>query len=206
MARRFIRPRLSDQAGNVLRGGWLNVFDTGTTNEVSVYAAATGGAPLTQPLVTDARGEVELWLADGTADVDLQWSDSGTVYKGSSSKRVQFASFTEFVSIGTTLGPPLTATINGAYEVDATAATFFILELVGDTTLTLTDVSAGSSLVVQIEQTGAFGLTWPNAVLWPNGVAPTVTQTVGALDLYVVVSEGPGVWVGLTAGTNITSI
>lgn len=97
MARRFVRPRLTDQQGNVLSGAWLRVLAAGTDTEVDVFAASAGGAALTQPRTTDARGEVECWLADGTGDVDLEWSDSGATYKGGTTKRVTFDTFSEFV-------------------------------------------------------------------------------------------------------------
>lgn len=96
MARRFIRPRLSDQQGNVLSGGWLRVLAAGTDTEVDVFAAAVGGTALAQPLSTDARGEVECWLID-SVDVDLEWSDSGATYRGGTSRRAAFSTFTEFV-------------------------------------------------------------------------------------------------------------
>lgn len=96
MARRFIRPRLSDQQGNVLSGGWLRVLAAGTDTEVDVFAAAVGGTALAQPLSTDARGEVKCWLID-SVDVDLEWSDSGATYRGGTSRRAAFSTFTEFV-------------------------------------------------------------------------------------------------------------
>ena len=96
MARRFIRPRLVDLSGNVLRGGWLRVLDPDTAAEVEVFAASAGGAPLTQPLTTDVRGEVECWLDAGTS-VDLEWSDSGATKVAATGRTVAFDTFTEFV-------------------------------------------------------------------------------------------------------------
>lgn len=95
MARRFIRPRLVDLSGNVLRDGWLRVLDPDTAAEVEVFAASAGGSALTQPLTTDVRGEVECWL-DASASVDLEWSDSGATKIAATGRTVSFATFTEF--------------------------------------------------------------------------------------------------------------
>lgn len=96
MARRFIRPRLVDLSGNVLRDGWLRVLDPDTAAEVDVFATSAGGSALTQPLTTDVRGEVECWLDAGTS-VDLEWSDSGATKIAATGRTVSFDTFTEFV-------------------------------------------------------------------------------------------------------------
>lgn len=98
MARRYIRPRLVDLSGNTLQGGWLRVLEAGTNTEVDLFAAESGGSALTQPRTTDARGEVEVWLADGTGDVDLEWSDSGETRIAATGRRITFGTFTEFTS------------------------------------------------------------------------------------------------------------
>ncbi len=98
MARRYIRPRLTDQAGNVLEGALLRVLEAGTSTTVDLYAASAGGSALSQPRSTDARGEVEVWLADGTGDIDLEWSaDPGVTTVAASGRTTTFSTFTEFV-------------------------------------------------------------------------------------------------------------
>lgn len=98
MARRYIRPRLTDQAGNVLEGALLRVLGAGTSTTVDLYAASAGGSVLSQPRSTDARGEVEVWLADGTGDIDLEWSaDPGVTTVAASGRTTTFSTFTEFV-------------------------------------------------------------------------------------------------------------
>lgn len=98
MARRYIRPRLTDQAGNVLEGALLRVLEAGTSTTVDLYAASSGGSVLSQPRSTDARGEVEAWLADGTGDIDLEWSaDPGVTTVAATGRTSTFQTFTEFV-------------------------------------------------------------------------------------------------------------
>lgn len=48
---------------------WL--YEPGTTIEVSVYAAASGGAPIAQPLEVDERGRVEGYVEFDALPVDL---------------------------------------------------------------------------------------------------------------------------------------
>lgn len=96
--RRYIRPRLTDQAGNVLEGALLRVLEAGTSTTVDLYAASAGGSVLSQPRSTDARGEVEAWLADGTGDIDLEWSaDPGVTTVAATGRTSTFQTFTEFV-------------------------------------------------------------------------------------------------------------
>lgn len=96
MARQFKRFRCKDQRGNALAGAALRVVETGTVTEVDLYAAESGGVVLAQPRVTNAQGEVEVWV-DSLAPLDAEWSDPGSVTLAHSGRSVSFATFTEYV-------------------------------------------------------------------------------------------------------------
>lgn len=96
MARRYIAPKLEDLAGNALAGAWLHVYEVGTTDEVDLFDVDAGGVALVQPRTTDRRGEVGVFLADGTGDVDIVWSDSGDVVVSATGRRSVFSEFRKF--------------------------------------------------------------------------------------------------------------
>lgn len=95
MARRFLRPSLSNKIGDVYRGARLFVYQHGTTTEIDCYDAEVGGPVLTQPLVTNAKGQVQTW-ADWSGEIDIVWTDTGNTYLPNG-QRTSFSDFTEFI-------------------------------------------------------------------------------------------------------------
>jgi len=54
-----------------------------------------------------------------------------------------------------------------------------------------------------ITQGGTRTITWPGAVKWPGGVAPTLTATAAKVDILTLVTDDGGTnWYGLVAGQN----
>jgi hypothetical protein len=89
----------------------------------------------------------------------------------------------------TTGGTIVRRTLNGSPVVitfpTATAGKSFLLELVQDAT--------GSRLV-----------TWPAAVRWPGGTAPTLTAAAGRRDVLTFVCTDGSTWLGFVGGLNFT--
>lgn len=52
----------------------------------------------------------------------------------------------------------------------------------------ISNVREGEELVLKVSQDGTGGhtLTWPSAVKWQGGTAPTLTSTASAYDTYVI--------------------
>lgn len=96
---------------------------------------------------------------------------------------------------------PTPSSSAGTLTLDLTTGNVFEVTLTENvTTLTISNWPAtgraGSfTLVIHQDGTGGWTVTWPAAVLWHNGSAPTVSAAIGATDIYSFLST--------TAGTTI---
>ena len=99
----------------------------------------------------------------------------------------------------------VTANTSTAYTINIANGTVQILTLTGNCTFTFPTATAGKSFTLLLKQdgTGSRTVTWPAAVKWPGGTAPTITSTASKLDKYVFTSDGTN-WYGSNAGQNYT--
>jgi hypothetical protein len=98
-----------------------------------------------------------------------------------------------------------TANTSTAYTIDLANGSIQILTLTGNCTFTFPTAAAGKSFIMLLKQdgTGSRTATWPSAVKWPAGTAPTITSTASKLDKYIFTSDGTN-WYGSDAGKNYT--
>jgi hypothetical protein len=98
-----------------------------------------------------------------------------------------------------------TANTSTAYTIDLLGGTVQILTLTGNCTFTFPTATAGKGFTLLLKQdgTGSRTVTWPAAVKWPSGTAPTITATASKLDKYVFTADGTN-WYGSEAGKNYT--
>jgi hypothetical protein len=80
-----------------------------------------------------------------------------------------------------------------------------ILTLTGNVTYTFPTATAGRSflLIEKQDATGSRTVTWPAAVKWPSGTAPTITSTASRSDLFGFTADGTN-WIGRVVGQNYT--
>jgi hypothetical protein len=80
-----------------------------------------------------------------------------------------------------------------------------ILTLTGNCTYTFPTATAGKSFILIQKQdgTGSRTVTWPAAVKWPGGTAPTITSTASKADKFIFTADGTN-WLGSNAGQNYT--
>jgi hypothetical protein len=109
---------------------------------------------------------------------------------------------------GTTLnsykeGTATNAAATGAINLDCSKANNFDLTLTGNLTPSFTNVPADTgvafSITLKITQdaTGSRTITWPAAVKWPSGVAPTLTTTAAKTDFIGLTTYNNGTtWYG----------
>lgn len=94
----------------------------------------------------------------------------------------------------------------GATTIDLTTANVFTMTLGGNVTFTFSGAtnSAGCAFSLYLSSgTGTRTVTWPAAVLWPGGTAPTLSSTASATDVLVFESFNGGTsWFGSLVGTN----
>lgn len=96
-----------------------------------------------------------------------------------------------------------TANTSTAYTIDLANGSVQILTLTGNCTFTFPTATAGKSFMLLLKQdaTGSRTVTWPAAVKWPSGTAPTITSTASKGDKYVFTADGT-YWWGSVAGQN----
>ncbi len=70
------------------------------------------------------------------------------------------------------------------------------LTLTASCTLTIAGTANGGTYLIKLTQGGAgsYTVTWPEAVKWPGGVAPTLTTDVGAIDVITLFSDGTNLY------------
>jgi hypothetical protein len=85
-------------SSRVIQNAAVYVYQDGTTTDVGgMWSAPTGGTALTNPLISNAQGEVEAWL-DTAQRVDLKVTDNNDLaYYSGTSQLLSFADFTEDV-------------------------------------------------------------------------------------------------------------
>jgi hypothetical protein len=100
---------------------------------------------------------------------------------------------------------PVTANTGTTYTIDITNGTFQILTLTDNCTFTFPTATSGKSFILLLKQDGTGGrtATWPAAVKWPGGTAPTITSTANRLDKFIFSADGTN-WYGSNAGQNYT--
>lgn len=98
-----------------------------------------------------------------------------------------------------------TANTGTAYTISLANGSVQILTLTGNCTFTFPTATSGQSFILLLKQdgTGSRTVTWPAAVKWPGGTAPTITATASKLDKYIFTSDGTN-WYGSNAGQNYT--
>jgi len=109
----------------------------------------------------------------------------------------------------------LVASATGNFSLNPNLFSFFEFTLTGNLNLAAFPSPGprlpggapfASHLVVAVKQGGSgnYSVTWPTAVTWPGGVAPTLSTRVGDVDFFHLVSYDRGVsWSGIqmTSGT-----
>lgn len=99
----------------------------------------------------------------------------------------------------------VTANTSTAYTIDLANGSVQILTLTGNCTYTFPTATAGRSFLLIQKQDGTGGrtVTWPAAVKWPSGTAPTITSTASRSDLFGFTADGTN-WIGRLVGQNYT--
>ena len=99
----------------------------------------------------------------------------------------------------------VTANTSTAYTISLASGTVQILTLTGNCTFTFPTATSGKSftLILKQDATGSRTATWPAAVKWPSGTAPTITSTASKSDKYIFTADGTN-WIGSNAGQNYT--
>ena len=188
------------------------LFDAGPV--LKVTKGGTGAATLTANNVILGNGtSVPLFVAPGTTGNVL--TSNGTTWASTAlsagdvtltgtqtltNKTIEAGVFTNGYT-----EEVATANTSTAYTIDLAGGSVQVLTLTGNCTFTFPTATAGKGLTILLKQdaTGSRTVTWPAAVKWPAGTAPTITATASKLDKYVFTADGTN-WYGSNAGQNYT--
>lgn len=172
----------------------LPIVQSGTTVQVSVdnlLPTDVTTADNTQTLTNKTIAYASNTLTDVAGTTATQTLTNKTIEAGTFTN-----GYTEEVA---------TANTSTAYTIDLANGSVQVLTLTGNCTFTFPTATAGKGFILLLKQdaTGSRTATWPAAVKWPAGTAPTITATASKLDKYVFTADGSN-WYGSNAGQNYT--
>ena len=91
--------------------------------------------------------------------------------------------------------------VSGATTIDVLNGNYFSATVAGITTWTFSNPLASPNacgFVIELTNGGAYAITWPVAVKWPGGTAPTLTTT-GVDVLVFITDDGGTTWRGIAS-------
>lgn len=168
------------------------LFDAGPVLKVS--KGGTGAATLTGVVI--GNGTSAFTVKTNPSGAFVGTTDTQTL----TNKTYEAGTFTNGYTEET-----VTANTSTAYTIDLANGSVQILTLTGNCTFTFPTATAGRSFTLLLRQDGTGGrtVTWPAAVRWPGGTAPTITSTASRQDKYIFTADGTN-WYGSNAGQNYT--
>ncbi len=181
------------------------LFDAGPYLKLAKGGTGAGTAANARVnLLPSYTGNGSKFLALNSGATDVQWVSGGDVTltgtQTLTNKTVEAGTFTNGYT-----EEVATANTSTAYTIDLANGSVQILTLTGNCTFTFPTATAGRSFILILKQdgTGSRTATWPAAVKWPAGTAPTITSTASKADKYVFTADGTN-WIGSNAGQNYT--
>jgi hypothetical protein len=187
---------------------------TGPTGAASTVAGPTGPTGSTGDIgptgPTGSEGPTVYPAAGMAVSTGTAWGTSKTTPTGDvvgttdtqtlTNKTVEAGTFTNGYT-----EEVATANTSTAYTIDLANGSVQILTLTGNCTFTFPTATAGQSFILLLKQDGTGGrtVTWPAAVKWPGGTAPTITSTASKMDKFVFTAADSN-WYGSVAGQSYT--
>lgn len=164
------------------------------------YNIDTSGASNGQVLAANSTGGVQ-FITPGGSNWTVDSSNTSNIYRNS------------MVGIGANTSPTSQLDINGTTVqnvavtngvMDLSTSQVFTDTVTAATTFSFTNVPASRSVTVVLHITNgaAFTLTWPAAVKWPGGTAPTLTNPGVDILVFHTVDGGTN-WRGNLFGKDI---
>ena len=176
----------------------LNTTQTLTNKTISVDDNTVSGIAASSFVLSNGSGNIDGSAAQKAIPTGtvVGTSDTQTL----TNKTIEAGTFTNGYT-----EEVATANTGTAYTISLANGSVQILTLTGNCTFTFPTATAGQSFILLLKQdgTGSRTVTWPAAVKWPAGTAPTITSTASKADKYVFTADGTN-WIGSTAGLNYT--
>ena len=163
---------------------------TGDMVQAALYASAAQLPPNGYPgSLAITLNDSQVYVLDATAG----WVKTGTPASGNVT--LNNVTLTGFLESGHYHIEPSEANAgsSGATKtIDLGNASAQKLTMTASCTLTLTNPQIGGAYVLRLVQGGAgsYTMTWPGSLKWPGGTAPTLSTTVGKVDLINLYWDG----------------
>lgn len=180
---------------------------TGLPISTGVSGLGTGVATL---LATPSSANLAAALTDETGSGAAVFGTAptlsnpvvGTQSYGDSSTKAASTAFVQ-AAIATRVDDGNSST---ADTIDFSAGNVHKSTLTGNCTYTFTAPPTGSVVILEVIQdaTGSRTVTWPAAVHWSGGTAPTLTTTANKVDIFTFYYNGT-TYFGVTSGLNYTA-
>lgn len=186
--------------------GFVTAFTLPTSDGTANYVLKTDGSG-TLGFAAAATGDVTLAGTETLTNKTIAYADNTltgvagtTATQTLTNKTIEAGTFTNGYT-----EEVATANTSTAYTIDLANGTVQILTLTGNCTYTFPTATAGKSFILIQKQdgTGSRTVTWPAAVQWPGGTAPTITSTASKADKFIFTADGTN-WLGSNAGQNYT--
>lgn len=187
----------------------LLVFDDATAAQSS---AVSGNLVAGQTLTLNGNaaagdglgGDKYLVIVTAFSNDDVNFIDlNGTLQLALSNNYYRFQNYSETIDTAlisaTVLNMDLDGGVNQTIVIDENASSVAFVNFNPDNSFTST-----VTLKVTQDGVGGWGITWPAIIKWAGGVAPTLTATANAVDIFGFVTYDAGVtWLGFTLGQDI---
>ena len=157
----------------------------GSEWEVGIGTYTSSGTTLSRDTVlsSSAGGTTKVTFSVGTKDVFVTYPVEKSVNLDISGVLATptFAAYRETTTTN--------ATVTGTFTVDMSTANIFNITLTGSTTFTFSNPATSgttSNFLLAIKQggSGSYTATWPASVKFPNNSTPSLTTTVGKVDIF----------------------
>jgi hypothetical protein len=184
---------------------------TGTTSSTvalgnhehgNITNAGAIGTTATLPIITGTSGVLQAGSFGTTEGTFAQGNHTHTTLSMTTLQVSGEASF------GLPVETKATPTISGgALTLNLATATFFATTINAASTVAFSNPPASPkvfSFTLQTTGNGtAYTTTWPVAVKWANGIAPTITSINNKIDVFTFVTHNGGTtWFGFVSGQN----
>lgn len=157
----------------------------GSEWEVGIGTYTSSGTTLSRDTVlsSSAGGTTKVTFSAGTKDVFVTYPVEKSVNLDISGVLATptFAAYRETTTTN--------ATVTGTFTVDMSTANIFNITLTGSTTFTFSNPATSgttSNFLLAIKQggSGSYTAAWPASVKFPNNSTPSLTTTVGKVDIF----------------------